>query len=125
MIPLVRFAENALNLNALEWLEPREAPETLTADAQLVLGIGLIERVHVQVVEADTIVNDLDAADRRRVVVQELVIPLDLHDNATHVRRAGAIADRLKRVHHSFEDRQERLPFRELRLSDQIPDVGT
>ena len=121
----VGLGECALDLDALECLEPSKAPETFPTQAQLVLGIGLVERIDIEVVEADAIINDGERSDGRGLIWKKGRFPFD--DNADFARPLLPlrIPDRLKGIHDCFEQREERLPLGKLRLPDKVTDIGT
>src|SRR5664280_2323352 len=111
MVLLIWFSERAFDFNALKRLQPCEASESLSAKTELVFDVGLVERIHVEVIQADTVIDDCETANGGRFVGKKVVVPLNLDNDPSGRRRPLNITNGLKRIHYSFENWKKRLPF--------------
>src|SRR6185312_14590591 len=87
------------------------------------LGIRLIERIHIEVVKADAVINNCERSDRRRLFREKRGFSLDDNADSGRALRSLRIPDCLKRIHDRFEEGEYWLPFGKLCLPDKISDI--
>jgi hypothetical protein len=85
---------------------------------------GSVERVPVLVVKPDAVVDDAKTADRCDVKVELLALAFDFDRYAArNIRGMIRLFDRLKGIHHSFEQRKKWSPRQNRRLADLVRDI--
>jgi hypothetical protein len=118
--------KSRVDFGAIECLRPREPANSLAALLELVVGIRGVERIEILIVEADSIITDLEPGNRRQLFLEQALFPLDLdHDLAVSGRCAVAIevSDCLYGINDRFKQRNQGLPFWQWGLADLILEI--
>lgn len=115
-------AKMALDFDARERLQPKEAAKAFTAPTSLVRRVDRLEAVEIVVREPNAAVRDRKALDGSGFSVVE--IALTFRRNPDVMALAAGLLDRLKGIDDRFEERQQRLGLRQIRVADATGDTS-